>query len=164
MKRGRASSGQVQRRSKRPIDKKLVIINLGNIVAAQQTVYLIQTAAFPGTITGIRWNLTLSRTTFGAGTYSACNWVIVVVPAGTAISTTQIGAGSSLYDPEQNVLAFGCYASIQSAYVSNCQKHFEGSTKSMRKLKNGDNLLFAIAGTAIESHAIFGTIQWFYKT
>lgn len=164
MKRGRAQTGQISRRSKRPIDKKLMNVNLGPITNAQVNTPLIDGANFPGTITGIRWNINYVRTVFNANTIAGYVWAIVIVPAGTAISNLTVGNGSSMYDPEQNVLAFGTGNSYSNAFTSNCQKSFEGSTKSMRKLKNGDKLVFVALGTATEACYLYGTIQWFYKT
>lgn len=167
MKRGRASQGQIQRRTKRPIDKKLMVVQLNNIVALQQGLTLTaggNGAVFPGTLTGIRWSLSVVRTAYSVGTLSFMNWAIVVVPAGTAVSQLALGNGNSMYDPEQHVLAFGTAHFIENARSTVNTRYFEGSTKSMRKLKSGDNLMIIAFGTATEACSLFGTIQWFYKT
>lgn len=148
------------RRAKRPIDKKLWNAALTAIVGVQQEVNIYPAATFPGTITGLRWDIMVQRTVTNA-TFSAYSWAIVVVPAGTATSTLSLGNDTSLYDPEQNVLAFGrgnSWDPLQDGTM------FSGSTKSMRKLKAGDKLVFAIIGTATHAHAVTGTVQFFYKT
>jgi len=69
--------------------------------------------------------------------------------------------GGSLYDPEQNVLAFGAfnsYSKPSEAFV------VEGSTKSMRKIKTGDQLVFITLGQNTETHALTGVVQYFLKT
>lgn len=151
-----------QRRAKRPIDKKLTNVVVNNLVAAKQDVTLYDSATFPGTITGLRWSLSAVRSGGTDATYGAFKWAIVVVPAGTTISTISMTGAGSMYDPEQMVLAFGCGTSWDNEGVNPIM--FEGSTKSMRKLKAGDKLVFTAFGTATERHDISGTVQFFYKT
>lgn len=149
------------RRAKRPIDKKLTNVLVQNLVAAKQDVTLYPAATFPGTITGLRWNLAAVRSA-GATTFSHFAWAIIVQPAGTTVSTMSMTAAGSLYDPEQMVLAYGrgCTWDTSAGNVL----MFDGSTKAMRKLKAGDALIFTTFGTATHSHDITGTVQFFYKT
>lgn len=161
-KRARTSSTG-QRRAKRPIDKKLTNVLITNIVAAKQEVDLYAAATFPGTITGLRWSLQAFKDGGTADTMSNMAWSIVIVPAGTTTSTMTLASAGSLYDPEQNVLAFG-RASGWDIVGDNNFTIFEGSTKAMRKLKAGDKLVFNTFGTAVERMAIVGTVQFFYKT
>lgn len=161
-KRARTSSTG-QRRAKRPIDKKLTNVLLTNIVAAKQELDLYPAATFPGTITGLRWSLAVMKdggTAFTAGNMA---WSIVVVPAGTTTSTMTLASAGSLYDPEQNVLAFG-RASFWDSSDNTQVTMFEGSTKAMRKLKAGDKMVFNVFGTATERCQCSGTVQFFYKT
>lgn len=161
-KRQRTSTASNPRRAKRPIDKKLTNVVINNLVAAKQDVDLYASATFPGTITGLRWSLTAVRSGGTANTYGAFKWAIVVVPAGTTISTISMASAGSMYDPEQMVLAFGCGTTW--ANTGTDMLVYEGSTKSMRKLKAGDKLVFTCFGTATERHEISGTVQFFYKT
>lgn len=160
MKRQRTQAAPA-RRAKRPIDKKLTNVQITNLIAGKQTVDLYAAATFPGTITGLRWSLSVVRSGGTANTVGNYKWAIVIVPAGTTDSTIAMGAGGSMYDPEQMVLAFGsgCTYNIGDGAVI-----YEGSTKSMRKLKAGDKLIFTCFGTATERHDISGTVQFFYKT
>lgn len=150
------------RRAKRPIDKKLTNVLIQNLVAAKQDATLYDSATFPGTITGLRWELSAVRSGGTATTFGHFAWAIVVVPAGTTISNLSLTSAGSLYDPEQMVLAFGrgCTWDASAGEVL----MYEGSTKAMRKLKAGDKLVFTAFGTATERHDITGTVQFFYKT
>ena len=71
---------------------------------------------------------------------------------------------ATLYQPEQNVIAWGV-GNIQDADAGTgpAQQMWEGSTKSMRKLQGGDQLVFAYL--SVDQAAIFtGAIQFFCKT
>lgn len=160
-KRQRTSSG-ANRRAKRPIDKQLINVSVTNLVGAKQDVTLYSAATFPGTITGLRWSLSVVRSGGTASTFGQFAWAIVVVPSGTTISTMSLTAAASLYEPEQNVLAFGKGCSWNNAGTDIAM--YEGSTKSMRKLKAGDALVFTTFGTATERHDLSGCVQFFYKT
>jgi len=150
------------RSAKRPIDKKLTNVLVTNLIAAKQDVALYSAAAFPGTVTGLRWSLSAVRSGGTADTFGHFAWAIIVQPAGTTVSTMTLASAGSLYDPEQMVLAFGRGCTWDAADGNIIQ--FEGSTKSMRKLKAGDALIFTTFGTATERHDITGTVQFFYKT
>jgi len=158
-----SAASTTTRRAKRPIDKKLTNVSLTNIVAAKQEVDLYAAATFPGTITGVRWSLTVRKTGGTAVTKGNMAWSIVIVPAGTTTSTMTLANAGSLYDPEQNVIAFGRFSLWDSA-TNNDAMQFEGSTKAMRKLKAGDKLVLNTFGTATERCDIDGTVQFFYKT
>lgn len=146
------------RRSRRPIDKKLTNVVASNVVAGQVAIDLYGAATFPGTITGLRWSLGYSAS--GLTGYSQVRWAIVVVPQNTNASTLSIGSGTSMYDPEQMVLAFGSWGTHGPADSWSS----EGQTKSMRKLKARDKLQFIVYGTNLQPITVAGTVQFFYKT
>lgn len=158
----RARTNTPVRTAKRPIDKKLTNVLVTNLVAAKQDVALYSAATFPGTITGLRWSLNAVRSGGTATTFGHFAWAIIVQPAGTTVSTMTLASAGSMYDPEQMVLAFGRGCTWDAA--QGVILEFEGSTKSMRKLKAGDALIFTTFGTATERHDITGTVQFFYKT
>lgn len=162
MSKRQRTSGASNRVAKRPIDKKLTNVLVTNLVAAKQDVDLYPAAAFPGTITGLRWSLNAVRSGGTADTFGHFAWAIIVRPAGTTVSTMTLASAGSLYDPEQMVLAFGRGLTWDAA--DGVVLQFEGSTKSMRKLKAGDSLVFTTFGTATERHDISGSVQFFYKT
>lgn len=160
-KRARTNSGN-RRQAKRPIDKSIINVAVGNIVAAQQAVVIAPAATFPGTVTGLRWDLTAVRSGGTATTLGRFNWVIVHLPAGPAASTVNMTGAGTVYAPEQNVLAFGSGTTWSNAGETPIR--FEGSTKGMRKLKVGDAVHFLVFGTATERHDLNGIVQFFYKT
>lgn len=163
MSKRQRTNTQPQRRAKRPIDKKLINVGSAGLTNAEVAVDIYPAASFPGTITGLRWEIAFMRNT-GAGVVSSYRWAIIVVPAGTAVNTMSMTSASSLYDPEQMVLAFGCGTTPATAQAGAANIH-TGSTKSMRKLKAGDKLTFiALADNAAATIIFNGTIQFFYKT
>jgi len=161
-KRARPSSTPNRTRSRRPIDKKLINIVKSGVVGTQVFTNLVNGATYPGTITGLRWSLYVSNAAGGGAGYG--RWAIVVLPAGSQLSNISIGDGSSMYDPEQMVLAFGTCAKWASGTASSGGYLMEGQTKAMRKLKAGDSLVFIVLGTATNAFDIVGTVQYFYKT
>lgn len=162
-KRARTSSTNT-RRAKRPVDKQMPNVTQTGIVAANSATVLYAAAQFPGTITGLRWDLSFVRTT-NATVKSSLRWVIVVIPQSTTASTLSMTDGAAIYAPEQNVLAYGVVnaMNITAAGVTIPIQQM-GSTKAMRKLKAGDALQFIAFGTATEAWAVDGTVQFFYKT
>ena len=73
--------------------------------------------------------------------------MIVVVDDGEAANGPNLSSGSTLYEPEQNVLAFGrWFGSTTGASASGGV--LEGTSKSMRKMKDGDSLRFITITTS----------------
>lgn len=158
-KRARPESGS---RRVRPIDKQL--INVNAITGTTSTAITLQTTTFPCTITGLRWSIGFAnKQTTGPVDIS---WAIVIVRDGNAANALSQTSGSSLYQPEQNVLAYGC-TEFQDADLNpggSGAAQFEGSTKTMRKLMGGDVLQFLHLGSVAASADFMGTIQFFCKT
>lgn len=163
MKRQRTNSAPA-RRAKRPIDKTLRNVSYTAIGSVQKETELYPPATFPGTITGLRWDIAICRDGGTAPNRGFIKWAIVVVPQGqNGANTIASSDTSTLYNPEQNVLAFGSFVSTTSP--TNAQPLLvTGSTKSMRKLKAGDKLSFIAIGSATETHSLVGTVQFFIKT
>lgn len=67
---------------------------------------------------------------------------------------------ATFYAPEQNVMAFG-HGLPQTG--SNGVK-FEGSTKTMRKMRGGDLLQIVAVAEATNLLEFFGAVQFFCKT
>ena len=141
----------------RPIDKKVIVVNLNGISATQQNVTLF-TATFPCTITGVRWSLSVGA---DAGTvFGRHVWVIQKIGEGFATPDLSTTSGADLMIPEQNIIAYG---SGFSQNDTDSGIHYAGSTKSMRKLQEGDTLLFSIEGTATNTSGCMGAIQFFCR-
>lgn len=159
-KRQRTGTNTQQRRAKRPIDKKFANVSIASLVEVQSNTDIIPAMTYPGTVTGLRWNLNIIRST-GAAAASELKWVIAILPAGTTPSALNMTTAGSLYDPEQNVLAYGTGLSWN---VGDPQQVFTGDTSTMRKLKAGDKLIIAFLGTAARAHVVSGTVMCFIKS
>lgn len=160
MKRQRVSTTGAYR-TKRPIDKSLVAIS--KTVNTTQSETTLVTATFPCTITGLRWEVSAVNTYATAS--NSLYWAIVLMKDGEAAQTIATSDGSSLYQPEQNVLVWGVdFLAEDSATVGQPRRgRFEGSSKTMRKLMAGDQLkLIMLAGAA--SVGLRGCVQFFCKT
>lgn len=157
MKRRRTDT--VARRPARPIDKELIAVAKALTTTVATTV--LKTVTFPGTIVGLRWEFSAASSTAS----DALNtWAIVVVHDGKAVSTPSLTDGSPYYQPEQDVLAFGVGFTLGNAAGSNESATWRGSTKTMRKLKQGDQLVFVGDSNVIGGAAIRGIVQFFFKT
>ncbi len=145
--------------AKRPIDKLLVNVVKSNVDATQE-ITVLTTATFPCTIVGLRWDLTFASSAGSAlATYA---WVIIILRDGSTVSTIAISDAGSLYQPEQDVLAFG--RGFNGASALGIPSKYMGSTKTMRKLMGGDRLQFVMVGEATNTTACAGCIQFFCKT
>ncbi len=148
-------------RAARPIDKELKAVLQTATTAVVSTV--LKTTTFPGTVVGLRWNL--SATSIIATSDSSVYWAIVVVPDGEAANTPAVSDGADFYTPEQNVLAFGM-GSVADTDVGSGPRSFiaDGTTKTMRKLKQGDQLVFISLSSVAVSAQVRGVVQFFFKT
>ncbi len=151
----------IQTRQVRPIDKSLININITNGGATQRTT-ILKTTTFPCTVVGLRWSLTFFNVLATGGEFF--HWVVVVVPDGVAVSPIGTGNAADLYTPEQHVLAFGVIGLDANEEGSMLLQNIEGSTKTMRKLKTGDVLMFTVLGVNGTAGIIKGTIQFFCKS
>ncbi len=71
-----------------------------------------------------------------------------------------ISDAAAFYEPEQNCLVYG------TSFIDNntAHTHAAGSTKTMRKMMGGDELIFIAKGTATNTSAMISVIQFFCKT
>ncbi len=161
MSRRRVQGIQFSRQGSRPIDKVLPNVLMAAVVAAQQTQDLV-TAATACTALGIRWVLTFRNVTGTATATGTVAWAIIILRDGRTANTISLTAGANLYEPEQDVLAFGRVNSIDDVTAQGGPP-VEGQTKTMRKLKIGDKITFLAFGTAGNETSIAGTIQLFCK-
>ncbi len=153
--------GVIQRSAKRPIDKELKAVQLAvtNAVASST----LKTTTFPGTVVSLRWSVRYVGTLATSNTQ--CYWAIVVVPDGEAVNTPGVSDGADFYTPEQNVIAFGILAGTDADVGQGPSITIsEGSTKAMRKLKQGDVLSFICFSNTANSGDIRGVVQFFFKT
>lgn len=140
-----------QRKTPKVIQKFLKSVNIGNSGAQVNTT--LHTMTFPGTLIGLRWNASVQSV---SGTYIAL-WVIIVVPDGQAPNAMEI-VNATLYRPEENVLAFGAMIA-----TSGLADTFKGKVRTMRKLKQGDQLVYSMSRAGGGGN-ISGAFQFFIQT
>ena len=161
-KRRRTSAGFA---AARPIDKQLVNVNLNDINATQQTTVLL-TAATACTVLGIRWSMFIEGDAGSVGAEHDYRWAIIqLLDRQTANNLDGTNQGE-LYEPEQHVLAFGigCSRTSSTATVGMQTLTMNGKTKSMRKLRIGDRVVFICKGIATETVRVRGAVQLFCKS
>ncbi len=145
--------------SRRPTDKELIYVN--QTVTTSNVATTLKTTTFPCTVVGLRWNMAIRVATTGN---TFVNWIIVVVKDGNSANTISQSNGADMYTPEQNVMAFGTIALQGSAQESAEAFQFQGQTKTMRKLKQGDLLQFISLGDVVSGALIQGVVQFFCKS
>lgn len=149
-----------QTRMKRPIDKQLISIE--STIGTAQASTDLYTTTYPGTMVGLRWDITSVNLSTGI---VRIWWAIVVNREGIAASNMSTSNASTFYAPESDVLAFGCSYIVGSAATGGpMTRNFEGSTKAMRKLMAGDKLRFITLADVASSVGMVGEIQFFVKS
>ena len=156
----RQAIGKRPRAAPRPIDKELKVVNQTSTTSVTTTV--LKTTTFPCTIVGLRWNM--SSTSITANN-TLLQWAIVLVQDGDSVNTPASSDGADFYTPEQNVLAFGVSRLMaNNATGGNISWNWEGSTKTMRKMKQGDVLNFITLSDTANSISLDGIVQFFCKS
>lgn len=141
------------------MEKALINVDKSAVAAAQVNTTLV-TVTFPCTIVGLRWDLSFTQDAgAGNGQYAAA---IVVDREGQTANTLSLTDGSTLYQPEQDVMSYFSGENAPAAVGNG--RHYVGSTKTMRKMMGGDRLQFIILGVATNTTSVHGTIQFFCKT
>ena len=145
----------------RPIDKELIVVAQSATTSLLSTT--LKSTTFPCTIVGLRWSFSI-RSVIASGD-SIVSWAIVTTPDGEAANTPSQSNGADFYTPEQNVMAFGV-AQVRDTDAGSgpVTIMFEGTTKTMRKLKQGDLLQFISISNVASSASINGVIQFFCKS
>lgn len=146
-------------RPRRPIDKQ--IITSAAALTNSTTYQTLLTVTVPSTIVGVRWDYQVHAATGTAPKYA---WAIVVVREGSSNGTVALGGGSPLYQPEQNVITWGCGASCYTVGSVAWLPHDQGSTKTMRKLQGGDKVVLAMNTNTAVAGELIGAVQFFLKS
>jgi len=143
---GASASDEFPTFQTRPIDKHLKVVNFDFVSETPgQFETSLFTATYPCTLLGLRWvHTTMSEESAVGGMF---HWVIAVVPDGQSASTIDPTDGGDLYQPEQNVLAFGLVRFTQRDHAGPHAFVLEGAVKTGRKLKVGDSLVFELLGS-----------------
>ncbi len=147
------------RSPRRNLDKRIVNVRLATITATQQETTLLA-VSIPGTLRGLRWDITVQQDGgTGGGVYA---WAIVTVADGFSASALSTADGATLYAPEQEVWAYGVGGHSQ-ATNDKALHHYNGSLKTMRKVRVGDDLVFICKGEATDTVRIDAGIQFFLQ-
>lgn len=146
-------------RSRRDIGKFLVSIAPDALTPGLKVSSEVMGAAVqPGTITGLRWDLSfLGSAAEGTASY---RWCIFKLKSGLSVPELSLDNGAAITPDLQSVIAFG---SGQVRGGGEPQEE-HGTTKSMRKLYNGDKLYFIAKSDGAINVTVRGTVQFFYRT
>ena len=144
--------------TKRPIDKRLVYVEQSlTTTETSSTLYLTAGAC---TVLGFRWSLSgLGNTSASARFF----WAMVMVRDGQAASAFTLTNNGNFYEPEQDVVAFGTGTTADAdAGTGPTVVYWEGTSKTSRKLRDGDNMVL-IARVNANTGTIYGVVQLFCK-
>lgn len=150
----------VARRAGRSIDKALKCIHVTFTGTTQIQTAILGALARAVTVTGLRWSLSHTGV---IGAASAIDyWAIVYYREGQAATVPNMSTthNAALYQPEQDVLACGAFNTLNTNTGSVLHT---GQTKTMRKMKTGDQLMLIIQSTAATTSILGGVIQFFLK-
>ena len=162
-KRRRTSAGFA---AARPIDKQLISISLDDITATQKSTVLLAPSS-ACTVLEIRWSLYVEGDAGSVGSEHDYRWAIIQLLDGQTANTIQGTDAGPFYEPEQHCLAFGVRTNrlSSSATTGMTEPHiWNGKTKSMRKLRVGDRVIFICKGVATETSRVRGAVQLFCKS
>lgn len=163
-KRRRTTPIVVTASQKRPIDKRIIFFDHSSTAAsAQLQTAIIPSATFPCTATGIRWEVIIDS----ADALNAPDilWAIVILREGVAADTLTFSGAAAIYTPEQNVLAWGYSRAISNASSAGPElQRWDGTTKTMRKLMAGDQIVMISKPNATWTGVVRGVVQIFCKS
>lgn len=147
-------------KARRPVDKFIVNI-IKNTVGTTQQSTLLYTATYPGTMQGIHIDLVVQQDAgVSAGSYQ---WAIVILRDGATLPLIASSDGSSLIQPEQDCLLWG--RGFNNRATNDSPKiHYQMSTKTMRRMMDGDEIYFIFRGAATNTSKCEGAVMGFYKT
>ncbi len=142
------------------LNKRLFVVN--EEVSAGTFHKTILRGSYPCTATGLRWDLSIQGP--GANDQdSNFAWAVVITRDGNETGQISFTTENNMYEPEQDVLAYGCCRLANASKPGPQTLHFNGSTKSMRKIQSADQLKFVYASSDDIGH-IYGTVQVFCKS
>ncbi len=131
---------------------------------AQNESILRAAATFPATIVGVRWELTAIALDAAAAN-CLVTWAIVHLQDSKAASALSLGDATDFYSPEQNVISWG------TSFIPNAVgtegpivARWNGDSKTMRKVRNGDQLVLLCKSDVLNAAAFNGIVQFFIKS
>ncbi len=148
------------RGSRRPTDKELIYVS--QTATTANTVTTLKTATFPCTVVGLRWSISFLSAIATSSPF--VNWIIVIVRDGNSANTISQANGADMYTPENDVMAFGTIMTGDSDLNGPIVANISGTTKTMRKMQQGDLLQFITLSSAANSTTVRGVVQFFCKS
>ncbi len=124
-------------------------------------------AATKGPYTGksLRWSMNFSSPTNVTGQTQHGWWAIVLVRTGHSVQTIQLTDGAVPYEPEEDVMACGCFALTgRGASSGPCMFTDEGTSTASRKLQASDEIHFVCKAATSELYDLFAVFQLFVKS
>ena len=122
---------------KRPVDKAIISINDQTVDGTQENVELVS-AATPCTAVGFRWSMSVRS---GSTADTQFWWAIVRHAEGDSVNALATANAGTLYAPEGEVIALGAgILQQQDEPAGPSIQHFEGTSKTSRKLMIGDKI------------------------
>jgi len=166
MSKRRRGAGGFRVSAPRPIDKRIISIQKASVGATKATTKII-TATTACTMVGLRWTFFVEGDGGTQGNAHDYSWAIVFHPDGENANNPDLTDAATFYAPEQNVLAYGI-GSDSNITIGTGQTTppylWQGTTKTMRKLRIGDEISFLIEGIATETVRCLGAVQLFCKS
>ncbi len=142
----------------RPIDKSIINVVDGTVTSTQSD-HLLTTATGPCTVKGLRWNLHFKNNST-ASDYAM--WAIYRLKEGYNIPTISTTTGTSLLEPEQEVMVWGVFQGTDiDAGTGPAIMSDKGETSTMRKLMAGDRLYLSVTAGSANNNVLTGAIQFF---
>ena len=165
MSKRRRGVGGVRVTAPRPIDKTLTVLTKTGVGSTTVTTDIF-TATTACTALGVRWSFYVEGDSGTSGNPHDYIWAIALVPDGTSINAFSLTDAAQFYKPEQHLMAFGLSSSRTDAQevTTNVTNAWNGQTKTMRKLRIGNKISFALKGIATETVRCRGVVQLFCKS
>ena len=149
----------IARGPKRPVEKIVGVHNA--VVTNSQTAGLNILPGVACTYSG--GTLTISTTWNNTVSTAAFYWALVFLREGQTLSSLSIANNTVLYEPSQDVLACGCANAIIGATDNQDTIIKEYKLKSMRKMKEGDGIVFTTLGNSAGIARIDVVFTAFFK-
>ncbi len=145
-------TGEIVFRKTRPIDKQIHAVTF--TYTTTQVNRLLFTAAFPGTLFGIRWDLSAQGNENGQ-----LSWVLSTLKDGDSIQTISQADQSLFFRPAER-----CIASGTQHITTGTSENWSGSSKTQRKLGLNDQFIFSVIADFLDAGTIRGHITFFIKS
>ncbi len=117
------------------------------------------------TAKALRWSMTFTSPTNVTGQVQHGWWAIVRLRNGDTLSTIALNDGDVPYEPEEDVMACGCFALTgRGASSGPCTFKQEGTSTASRMLHERDEIHFVCKAATSELYDLFAVFQLFVKS